>query len=472
MIKFGTSGFRGIMGDNFNKQNLQKIAYAVSKLIKDEKVKAPVIDIGFDNRFMGEFYAKLATEVFVAYGIKINFYENSTPTPAIAYLSKEHTFGVVLTASHNPYYYNGIKIFKNGGEIVDGYAQKIEQIANSVDTDNIKTLEFETALKKGQICLVKHIESYEMSVVSFLNKKTLKNRNLKVLFNVMHGNGTVAINNIMKKLGLKNFEIMNANIDPYFEYELPAPYLKNLTTQKQRVVKERFDLGIALDGDSDRVSFIDNNGEMYDCNYIVPLLYKYLIENKKMKGGVAHNIAFTSLLSYVVKELGQEEHIAKVGFKNIAEKFETTDAILGAETTGIALKEHVYCKDGILSGLLVLDMLSSYEKNITDLLKEVKKKFNYPCKVYEFAYPITDKKKAEIQKKVFEDRKVPCLIRKIENVDYFDGVKFYFDKKYWAEIRFSGNENVVRIFAEMENDKACHKMIAEIEKFVGVSERQ
>ena len=472
MIKFGTSGFRGIMGDNFNKQNLQKIAYAVSKLIKDEKVKTPVIDIGFDNRFMGEFYAKLATEVFVAYGIKINFYENSTPTPAIAYLSKEHTFGVVLTASHNPYYYNGIKIFKNGGEVLDVYAAKIEEIANAVNFDDIKTLDFETALKKGQICLVKHIEAYEMSVVSFLNKKMLRKRNLKVLFNVMHGNGTVAINKIMKKLGLKNYEIMNANIDPYFEYELPAPYLKNLTAQKQRVIKEKFDLGIALDGDSDRVSFIDNNGEMYDCNYIVPLLYSFLIDNKKMKGGVAHNIAFTSLLSYVVKELGQEEHIAKVGFKNIAEKFRSTDAIIGAETTGIALKEHVYCKDGILSGLLVLDMLSSCEKNITDLLKEVKKKFNYPCKVYEFAYPITDKKKAEIQKKVFQDRKLPCLSRKIENADYFDGVKFYFDKKYWAEIRFSGNENVVRIFAEMENDKACHKMIAEIEKFIGVSERQ
>ena len=472
MIKFGTSGFRGIMGDNFNKQNLQKIAYAVSKLIKDEKVKTPVIDIGFDNRFMGDFYAKWATEVFTAYGIKINFYENSTPTPAIAYLSKEHTFGVVLTASHNPYYYNGIKIFKNGGEVLDAYAAKIEEIANAVNFDDIKTLDFETALKKAQICLVKHIEAYEMSVVSFLNKKMLKRRNLKVLFNVMHGNGAVAINNIMKKLGLKNYEIMNANIDPYFEHELPAPYLKNLTVQKQRVVKEKFDLGIALDGDSDRVSFIDNNGEMYDCNYIVPLLYSYLIENKKMKGGVAHNIAFTSLLSYVVKELGQEEHIAKVGFKNIAEKFETTDAILGAETTGIALKEHVYCKDGILSGLLVLDMLSSCEKNITDLLKDVKKKFNYPCKVYEFAYPITDKKKAEIQKKVFEDKKLPCLSRKIENADYFDGVKFYFDKKYWAEIRFSGNENVVRIFAEMENDKACYKMITEIEKFIGVSERQ
>lgn len=472
MIKFGTSGFRGIMGGNFNKQNLQKIAYAVSKLIKDEKVKTPVIDIGFDNRFMGDFYAKWATEVFTAYGIKINFYENSTPTPAIAYLSKEHTFGVVLTASHNPYYYNGIKIFKNGGEVLDAYAAKIEEIANAVNFDDIKTLDFETALKKGQICLVKHIEAYEMSVVSFLNKKMLRKRNLKVLFNVMHGNGAVAINNIMKKLGLKNYEIMNANIDPYFEHELPAPYLKNLTVQKQRVVKEKFDLGIALDGDSDRVSFIDNNGEMYDCNYIVPLLYSYLIENKKMKGGVAHNIAFTSLLSYVVKELGQEEHIAKVGFKNIAEKFETTDAILGAETTGIALKEHVYCKDGILSGLLVLDMLSSCEKNITDLLKDVKKKFNYPCKVYEFAYPITDKKKAEIQKKVFEDKKLPCLSRKIENADYFDGVKFYFDKKYWAEIRFSGNENVVRIFAEMENDKACYKMIAEIEKFIGVSERQ
>ena len=470
MIKFGTSGFRAVIGDGFTKENVQKVAYAVCKNIT--KKKDAVIDIGFDNRFIANFYAKWVAEVFLYHKIKVNFYKHPTPTPALAFVSKSHTFGIVLTASHNPYYYNGVKVFKNGGEIDDDFAKKIEEIANSIEFEKIKTLPFDEGEKAGYLNIIDKTEDYEKDVISYLNKKNISKYKPKVLFNALHGNSSRIVREICKKIGFSHFEIMKENIDPYFENSLPAPYLKNLVDQKERVVKEKFDLGIAFDGDSDRITIIDKSGEMYDCNYVFPVVYEYLVKVKGLKGGVAHNGLFSSLIGMLAKEFGEEENLTKVGFKNIAKVFEKGKAFIGAETNGVALRDHVYCKDGIMTGFIVIDLMSYYQKSFKEILDELTKRFNFPSCTIEFAYPFSLEKKAEINKQVFINKELPKLKRKIVNVTYDDGCKIFFENNYWCGIRFSGNENVVRLFTEMENIKNANKMIAELEKFIGVKERQ
>ena len=472
MIKFGTSGFRGVIGDNFTKENTCKLAYALGSLIKKEKITEPIVDIGFDNRFMGEFFAKWAAEVLVAYGVKVNFYTESLPSPALAFMAKKHTFGIVLTASHNPFYYNGIKVFSGGREVPDEYSSKIEKIANSVKYKNIKSVPYESGVESGKITELTRFDEYIKSILSFVNKKSIQEYNPKILFNVMHGNATTAIKDICKRLGLKNYEIMKENLDPYFEHGLPAPYLKNLGEQAKRVQKEKFDIGLALDGDSDRITCIDKSGEIYDCNYILTLLYNYFIEAKGYAGGVAHNTAFTNLLSLVCKAHDKPEYISKVGFKHIAEIFLKSDAFIGGETNGIALKDHLLSKDGVLASFLLIDLISHYKKSFKELLTKLEKEYNFKGKVLEFAYPISLTKKAEITDKVFVKKELPLLDKKLISSSYADGAKYVFENGYWGMIRFSGNENVVRIFAEMEEEKACLEQIAKLEDFIGVKVRQ
>ena len=472
MIKFGTSGFRAVIGENFTKESVQRVAYAVSMLIKKEKVENPVVDIGFDNRFMAEIYAKWVAEVLAYNKIKVNFFSLSTPTPTIAYMSKKHTFGIVLTASHNPFYYNGMKVIKESGEVNDKYASKIEKIANGVVYEKIKTLSFDDGVKQGLIKLTTNTNAYQKSILSYLDKEKLLTYNPKVLFNAMHGNSSRVVREICKKLGFTNYEIMKENIDPYFEGGLPAPYLKNVVDQKEKVVNEHFDIGLAFDGDSDRLTIIDKNGEIYDCNYVLPVVFDYFVKVKGYKGGVAHNGAFSSLISLVAKDLNEKEVITKVGFKNVAEAFKTTTAFMGGETNGIALKEHIYGKDGIMAGFFVLEILCHYQKSFKEILEETTRKFNFPSCVIEFAYPITMEKKAEINEQVFVKKELPSLKEKIVSTSYFDGLKMNFKNNYWAAIRFSGNENVVRIFTEMKDLESSNKMVAKLEKFIGVKVRQ
>lgn len=472
MIKFGTSGFRGIIGDNFTKESVQKVAYALCKLIKKEKIENPIVDIGFDNRFMAENYAVWVSEVLAYNKIKVNFYKTPTPTPTIAYLSKKHTFGIVLTASHNPYFYNGIKVFKESGEVPDNYAKKIEDIANKVEIEKVKTFAFDLACQNGIVKITDNTTAYENSVLSFIDKENIRKKNPKVLFNAMHGNSGKIIRSICRKLNFTNFEIMKENVDPYFEHGLPAPYLKNLNDQKERVSNFGFDIGIALDGDSDRVTIIDKSGEIYDCNYIFSVVFDYFVKVKKYSGGAVHNTVFTQLISMLAKDLGEKEFITKVGFKNIAEKFKTSSAFIGAETNGIALKKHVYCKDGILAGFLVIDIMCYYNKSFKEILDSIIEKYNFPSCVIEFAYPITLEKKAEITERVFVKKELPSLNKKIASTSYADGLKINFEDNYWAAARFSGNENVIRLFTEMKDLNEANKMMAKLEKFIGVKERQ
>ena len=385
---------------------------------------------------------------------------------------KKHTFGIVLTASHNPFYYNGIKVFSGGREVPDEYSSKIEKIANSVKYKNIKSVPYESGVESGKITELTRFDEYIKSILSFVNKKNIQEYNPKILFNVMHGNATTAIKDICKRLGLKNYEIMKENLDPYFEHGLPAPYLKNLGEQAKRVQKEKFDIGLALDGDSDRITCIDKTGDIYDCNYILTLLYNYFIEAKGYTGGVAHNTAFTNLLSLVCKAHDKPEYISKVGFKHIAEIFLNSDAFIGGETNGIALKDHLLSKDGVLASFLLIDLISHYKKSFKELLTKLEKKYNFKGKVLEFAYPISLTKKAEITDKVFVKKDLPLLDKKLISSSYADGAKYVFENGYWGMIRFSGNENVVRIFAEMEDEKACLEQIAKLEDFIGVKVRQ
>ena len=342
MIKFGTSGFRGIINENFNEENITRIIFALTEIIKKDKIKNPKIIIGFDNRKMGKETACLVADILSGKNIEVILYTKSVISPLISYMTKTKDFGkinygIMITASHNPSEYNGIKIFLDSGrEADDDFYKPLEEIANSVDYNKIRNLK-----EKKDNTLIKtttDINSYCKNIIKFVDKDNIKKRNLKVLFNAMNGSSVDFIHKISNELEMKNCGILNANPDYNFGGKIPAPYKHNLTKQS-KLVKGKYDLGIALDGDGDRISIIDSNGKFYDGNFILPILYDFLLK-KGFKGSVVKNTALSNLIKFIAEDYNYKCYDAKVGFKNIGKILEDTDAFLGGETNVIAFENH------------------------------------------------------------------------------------------------------------------------------------
>lgn len=469
MIKFGTSGFREIINENFNKENVSKIAYALTEIIKKDNIKNPKIVIGFDNRLQSKEMANLTAKIFSSKKIKVLLYKKSVPSPLVVYKTKTHTFGFMITASHNPYNYNGIKIFLNPGkECDDSFSKRIEDIANACNYEEIRKLE--ESYDEKYIAKTTDTKEYLNAIIKFIDKKNIKSRNLKILFNAMHGSSATCIKQISEKVGLTNYGIIHASADPYFNGQIPAPYKYNLTDQA-KLVKKSYDLGIAFDSDGDRISVIDKSGEIYDCNFIFPVIYSDLI--RKGKGGdIVKNSALSNLSKIIALKNNNACFEAKVGFKNIGQIFETTTAYIGAESNGIALKEHILSKDGLLVAFLLIDLLSIQTSTFKQILKGLQKEYNFKSNVVEHAYPITNEQKKIITKLLFEDKKLPKSKFKIVSISYKDGLKINYEDNYWGVFRFSGNENVIRLFTEMANLTECKRIISIYEKFIGLKTRQ
>lgn len=472
MIKFGTSGFRGIVGDNFTKENVQKIAYALCQIVKEDEIKNPEIVIGFDNRFMSADFAKWTAEV-LATTMKVKFYEKAVPTPIISYEAKKTTFGLMITASHNPYIYNGIKVILRGGrDCDDEYAKRIEKIANKAKAKDVTSISFEEGVKSKKIKMVKDIKSYCDSILSFVDVKKIQKSNLKVVANAMHGNSVECVHYLFDKLKL-NYEVMNENIDPYFEGVLPAPYKQNVSGQAKKVVSEKFDLGVAFDGDSDRFALISSSGKYFDCNFVCAVLYYYLIKVKGYKCGVSKNYANTSLIKKLAEVFGQNCYETIVGFKNVALSLLETDSIMGVESNGIAFKPHSLIKDGPLVAVLLIDAICALGKSFDEILSDIQKALNYKSEIIECNYVLSDKQRQIINEKVFVQKKTPKIAgRKIKDIDFTDGCKIIYEDGYWGMFRFSGTEKIIRLYAEMKNIKQCNEVVNSYAKFLGLKERQ
>lgn len=473
-IKFGTSGFRGIIAENMTKENIQKIAYAVVRYIKKYGKTKEVFPLGFDNRFLGKNYAIWFAEVLVSYGIEVLFFEKSTPSTLIAFETKNRFLGAHITASHNPYYYNGLKIFQtNGRETTTEQNTFFEEIANNINYKDIKITDYEEAINSKKIIISNNIKNYCNSIIRNVNAKKIQNANLSIYFNAMNGSTVECARFIFNKLNVK-CKILNGNVDYSFGGHLPAPYKENL---KDNIALSKADktenISFAVDGDGDRVNILDESGNFFDCNYISALIYYYFLKYKKIKGDFVKNCALTEIINILAKKYHTKTYDAKVGFKNIADILvKNKNAIMGAETNGVAIKSHILHKDGLMTAVLVLEILANLQKPIGVLINELKKELNFPCESLEFSYPHTVKQKQQITEKIFIKKILPCLPFKIISTSYEDGFKIYFENNYWCVIRFSGNENVIRLFTEMKDKRAGNKVIKCLEEYIGLSVRQ
>ncbi|MDF2613975.1 MAG: phosphonomutase [Clostridia bacterium] len=460
MIKFGTGGFRAIIGEDFTRENLELIATALARMIRLEGVSAKPIIIGYDRRFLSKLASEWISCVFAAEGIPVHLIDYNAPTPLIMYEVKEKTsaYGIAITASHNPAEYNGVKIFTQGGrDATEAVTSRIEDEILKLALSDIHRIDFSKAIALGLIQKINPQNAYIDSILHLINKDAIKERGLKVLLDPMYGVSKTTLQTILMTCRC-SVEVIHDRHDTLFGGRLPSPNSKTLVQLSQLVVQGGYDLGIATDGDADRIGLIDSSGTFIHPNDILVLLYYYLHQFKGWKGAVVRNIATTHCLDKMAESFGELCYEVPVGFKHISSKMEETNAIIGGESSGgLTVRGHIRGKDGVYAGALLTEMVSVIGKPLSETLNDIHQKYGSFI-MSEFDYLMTQEHKEILTKLLFEKRNLPDFDLEIEKVSYRDGCKVYFKNGGWIICRFSGTEPLLRIFCEMDTQEESDRI--------------
>ena len=474
MIQFGTGGWRAIIGDEFTKKNIQKRAKALAMKMKAEGVAEKGIVAGYDRRFLSKETIYWATEIFAQEGIKTWFVNRSSPTPLVMFYVMKHHFpyGYMVTASHNPALYNGIKVFTEGGrdaneeqtKDIEKYIAEVEELYGD---KQIEFLPYEEALKKGLVVEFNPINDYIDNILDSVDIKKIRESHLKVALDPMYGVSEGSLKTILLTARC-DVESIHERHDTLFGGKLPSPSAHTLRALQTHVVEYGFDIGIATDGDADRIGVIDDKGNFLHPNDILVLLYYYLTKYKGWRGPVVRNIATTHRLDKLAESIGETCYEVPVGFKHISSKMQETDAIIGGESSGgLTVKGHINGKDGIYAAALLIEMLAVTGKKMSEIIEGIREEYG-SCYMEERDYKFSLEKKTKIHHMLMEEKRLPEFPCEVEKVSYMDGCKVYFKNGGWVIARFSGTEPLLRIFCEMETKKEAQHICELYEEFLGL----
>ncbi len=470
-IRFGTGGWRGIIGDDFVKANILRVARAVCRLAREESKADQPIVIGYDRRFLSEAASRWIAETITAYGIKVILIERSTPTPLIMFLVQHMGlhYGLEVTASHNPSSYNGIKLIVEEGRDapLETTARMEELIAGEANVP-VCFMPLEKAKEAGLLSyLHAPFNGFVDHILEKLNCDVIKNRSLRILFDPMHGSGTFPLLVILQTLRC-TVDIINDNKDAYFGGGIPAPTESRLKDLRNRVVDGGYDLGIAFDGDGDRLGVVDENGRYINANEILCLLYYYLHEYKGWTGPVVRNLATTHLLDKIAASFHEECHEVPIGFKYISSAIDRYDAVLGGESSGgLTVRGHIHGKDSIYAASLFIEMVCAIGSP-AKMIASLEERFGH-FEMVEANLAFPAERKAEIHKALMEDKLLPSFENAtVTRVGYEDGCKVYFADNSFVICRFSGTEPLLRIFAEAGTKERAEGYIAPFRKLLNI----
>ncbi len=464
MIHFGTGGFRGVIGDDFTKQNVQIIAQAISNLIVQEDYQKNIV-IGYDHRFMSDSFAEWMAQVFSANGIMVLLYTHAVPSPTVMFATDKlgYDFGVMLTASHNPYIFNGVKLFVNGGADADVYTTNLieEQIKF---VTNVKSISLQKAKSVGLVKPYSNIDDYVDNVCSFIDPQ-IRNNNAKILYDNLCGVGVVGLQRVAQKLNIK-LDMLNTTHDAFFNFQYPNPTEVVMNSLKQTVVDEGYDFAMAIDSDGDRLGVIDENGNYVNNNDILATLYYYLVKYRNQQGDIVKNCATSILVDMLAQKLGFQCHEVDVGFKNISAAIKQYDALIGGESSGgLTVRGYIFGKDSVFSSTLFAEMQIVMNKPVSKIVEEVRQFCGYEHDFIERTIPIIGKSEVE----EFLQLNQPKFGRKVQEVRVFGGnYKYIFENDSWALYRFSGTEPMLRLFVEAETQEETQRIAQLMTQFVDI----
>ncbi|MDO5444227.1 MAG: phosphoglucomutase/phosphomannomutase family protein [Eubacteriales bacterium] len=456
MIHFGTGGWRAIIGDEFTKANIQLVAKAVAQRIKDEKVDQLPVIVGYDRRFLSREAMIWIGEVLASNGIKAMLVGESSPTPLIMYYTMVHhlKYGMMVTASHNPSLYNGIKVITEEGrdanETVTGdLEQRIRNISENDTTAPVRSIE--ELKEEGLIVFFNPIDEYLDAILGKIDVFAIRNAHLRIAIDPLYGVSMRSLNTIFSTARC-DIHMLHAEHDTLFAGKMPSPDESTVRTLQNYVTDYKFDMGIATDGDADRIGLIDDEGRYITANEILCILYYYFLEYKGMRTPVVKNLATTTLLNKIAQAYGQTCYEVPVGFKHISAKMAETGAYIGGESSGgLTVMGHINGKDAIYAASLLVETIAKTGKKPSLLMKEVSDRFG-SYKTCECNVTFHEDRKQGLINRIYAQHDIPDFGLKIISESYEDGCKVQFEDG-WILIRFSGTEPLLRIFCEFPEDQ-------------------
>lgn len=467
MISFGTGGWRAIIGEDFTKENVQKLMRALALRMKAEDVQDKSFCVGYDRRFLSRQAAEWAAEVMAGEGVHVLMVNREAPTPLIMFTVQFYglSYGIAVTASHNPAVYNGIKLFTKGGrDAEESVTNELGLAANRVKPEEISAIPYQKAIDAGMVQEINPQNQYLDAIIRGVNMDAIRSRNLQIILDPMYGVSRTSLQTILLTARC-DVSVIHERHDTLFGGRLPAPNVDTLGALQANVLENHADIGIATDGDADRLGIIDDKGCFVHPNQILVLLYYYLLKYKKWHGPAVRNIATTHLLDRVASAFGETCYEVPVGFKHISAAMQKYNAVIGGESSGgLTVRGHINGKDGIYAGTLLVEMLSVTGRKLSELMEDIYAEFG-TAYMAESDWPFDQEIKEKLQKLLMTDKKLPSFPVPVVGTNYMDGCKVLFENG-WIIARFSGTEPRLRVFCEMPTRAEAERLTRVMAEFL------
>jgi phosphomannomutase len=446
-IKFGTDGWRAVIGDTYTVKNVSRVSEGVANWLDQQNIDSPTIIIGHDCRFNGAMFMDVAIRTLLKRGVKVLYAEGFVSTPMVSLGAAKYKadLGIVLTASHNPPSYGGYKLkSKEGGPLSPEKVQEVQDLIPEETSYTPDMIDLEAASASGLLVKVDLEKQYIDRVKENFDIDAIKKSGMRLAFDAMYGAGQ----NVLKPL-FPDMTYLHCDYNPSFKGQAPEPIDKNLQELSQLIKKaQNIDSALATDGDADRIGLYNSSGEFVDSHHIILLLIHYLVKYKGMKGKVVTAFSCTPKIAKMCEHYGLEHQTVKIGFKYVAGVMIGEDVLLGGEESGgIATKGHIPERDGIWMGMIIWEFMAKSGKSLEELVAEV-----YEI-VGEFKFErsdlhINEGLKQQIIKNCESGKYTSFGEYKVERVETLDGFKFFLPNDRWVMIRPSGTEPVLRVYAE------------------------
>jgi alpha-D-glucose phosphate-specific phosphoglucomutase len=480
-ITFGTDGWRAVISDEFTFENVRHVAQAIAeKTLFDVAQRQtangaaaangtgahpPSMVVGFDTRFLSDRYAMTVAQVLAANGIHVWLTQADTPTPitSFAIVDKQADGGVMITASHNPPRYNGIKLKASyGGSASPEDSKDVEKriAANRAAGCQPLVVDADAALADGRITRFDPLSAYEAHLRRLIDFDAIRRANLRVVVDAMYGAGRIYLRRLLEDAGCCVTEL-RAEMNPGFNGIHPEPIARHLGPLFDEMALGGYDIGLATDGDADRIGAVDPCGRFVDPHRIMALAVEYLVHQRNLRGSVVKTVSTTQMLNRIARRYDLPVHETPVGFNHICDYMRSEQVLLGGEESGgISILGHIPEGDGILMALLLTEMVAVRGKTLVELLDELMASPD----VGVFAYarrdqPVRPFRKSDLVARLVAGAPATLAGTAVGAVTDRDGVKLILEDDSWLLIRPSGTEPVLRIYAESHNDVTVQQLL-------------
>ncbi len=460
-VAFGTGGWRAVIGEGFTLYNVRRLSQALANEMTRQGQEKLGVLIGYDRRFLSKQAAETSAEVFAGNNISVVLLSEDAPTPLVTYATARlgSGYGLVYTASHNPPEWNGLKVFRSDGSLLlDDETRQIEAETNRLTSADLVKLDLDMALEAGVVQRRDLTNEYVDAVEKLIDLDCIRTAGLKVIVDPMYGVGQLTLGLILSEARCR-VTFIHERHNPLFGGRSPAPNLDALRMLVTHMQEESYDLGLATDGDADRIAIIDEKGRYISTNDLLILVYWYMHEVRGERGGVVRNLATTHLLDRLAAHWGEVACEVPVGFKHIAAGMVKHNALLGGESSGgLTVRGHILGKDGIFACALVVEMLARTGKRISQLQAEV---WKITGRLYslEEGMPATPEMRVAIPRRL-KEVPITCIgPYPVTSISHLDGTKILLEHDNWALLRFSGTEPVLRLMVEADSAEKAQGLI-------------